>query len=270
VSWKRSSREGVRLLLTQRRTTRRPDAVVWRIGIGMVPVVAVLAGVVIPLGGSGAAAGDLDIGVVWWTAWLALLWVALYLVGWGGNSAYALVGGYRFVAQALAYEMPLAITVITVALAGKSLRVGAIVESQQTLVHRVYTRRVRRVSRCRCRGSVLGAVRHADGQRSGRRCDSRAVGVDRLIFLAGRYLVLVVVAAFAVPLFLGGGAGPLLPDWAWVLIKTLAVLAVLVWARRRLPAARMDRFEEFAWVVLIPVTLVQLFVVCAVVLWTGG
>jgi NADH-quinone oxidoreductase subunit H len=95
-------------------------------------------------------------------------------------------------------------------------------------------------------------------------------GVERLIFLAGRYLVLVVVAAFAVPLFLGGGAGPLLPDWAWVLIKTLAVLAVLVWARRRLPAARMDRFEEFAWVVLIPVTLVQLFVVCAVVLWTGG
>jgi NADH-quinone oxidoreductase subunit H len=91
-------------------------------------------------------------------------------------------------------------------------------------------------------------------------------GVDRLVFLVGRYLVLAAAAAFAVPLFLGGGAGPLLPDWAWTVLKTLLVLGVLVWARWRLPLVRMDRFEEWSWVVLLPVTLAQLFVVCVVVL----
>lgn len=237
----------------------------------MVPVVALLAAVVVPLGGAGTALSDLDIGVVWWTAWLALLWVAVYLVGWGGNSAWSLVGGYRFVAQALAYEMPLAITVITVALAGESLRVGAIVEAQQALWYVVWMPV----------GFVVYLVTGAAAAFWGPFATSMGAdlaggvtvelsGVDRLIFLAGRYLVLVVVAAFAVPLFLGGGAGPLLPEWAWVLLKTSAVLWLLVWSRRRLAAVRMDRFEEFAWVVLIPVTLLQLFVVCVIVLSTGG
>ena len=74
----------------------------------------------------------------------------------------------------------------------------------------------------------------------------------------------------AVPLFLGGGAGPLLPAWVWSAVKTLAVLAVLVWARRRLPTIRADRYAELAWVVLIPLTIVQALVVSLVVLTRGG
>ena len=45
---------------------------------------------------------------------------------------------------------------------------------------------------------------------------------------AGRWLWLAAGAAMAVPLFLGGGAGPVLPAWAWSLVKTLLVLAALV------------------------------------------
>ena len=44
-------------------------------------------------------------------------------------------------------------------------------------------------------------------------------------------------AAFAVPMFLGGGSGPLLPGWLWVIVKTLVVLTALVLVRRRLPVA---------------------------------
>ena len=64
----------------------------------------------------------------------------------------------------------------------------------------------------------------------------------------------------AVPLFLGGGAGPVLPAWAWSAVKTLAVLALLVWGRRRLPVLRADRYAELAWVVLIPLAIVQALV----------
>ena len=77
---------------------------------------------------------------------------------------------------------------------------------------------------------------------------------------AGRWLLLAAGAAMAVPLFLGGGAGPVLPAWAWSAIKTLAVLAVLTWGRRRLPVLRADRYAEFAWVVLIPLSICQALV----------
>jgi NADH-quinone oxidoreductase subunit H len=70
----------------------------------------------------------------------------------------------------------------------------------------------------------------------------------------------------AVPLFLGGGNGPVLPDWLWSLVKTAAVLAVLLWAGRRFPTVRMERYMEVAWLVLIPATLLQALFVSLVVI----
>jgi len=93
-------------------------------------------------------------------------------------------------------------------------------------------------------------------------------GVDRLVFSGGRYLLLTAAAAMAVPLFLGGDGGPLLPGWLWVLVKTVVVLGGLVWLRTRMPTVRMDRFTEVGWVVLIPLTMVQALVVAFVVLLT--
>ena len=258
-------REALRLLVEQRRTTIAPDVVVWRLGGAGVLAVATLAAVVIPLGRYAAA--DLGIGVVWWTALMALLWAVVWLAGWGGNSAYALVGGYRFTAQALAYEMPLAISVITVALAAGTLRVGGIVAGQQHLWYGVWMP----VAFATYLGCVLAAafwgpfgaplaIDLAGG------VAAELAGVDRLLFVAGRYVVLVVGAAFAVPLFLGGGLGPLLPAWLWSLVKTMVVLLVLLAARWRLPLVRMDRFEELSWVVLLPLTIVQAFAVAVAVL----
>ncbi len=258
-------REVARLLVTTRRTTPAPDAPLWRLGSAGVTVAALLASVVTPVGGYAVA--DLDIGVVWWTALMALLWVLVWLAGWGPNSAYSLVAGYRFIAQALAYEMPLALSVITAALAAGSLRLGAIVTAQQGLWYAAWMPVAFVVYLvCALAISFWGpfgqpvAADLAGGVRA------ELSGVDRLVFGAGRYVVLAAVAAFAVPLFLGGGLGPLLPAWLWSLLKMLAVLAALVLARWRLPLVRTDRFEELAWMVLIPAVLVQMFVVAVVVL----
>lgn len=258
-------RETARLLVKQRRTTRRPDALLWRLGIGAVPVVSLVASVVVPLGTRPVA--DLDIGVVWWTAFLAMLWVAVWLVGWGPNAAYSLAAGYRFVAQALAYEMPLAISVITVALAAGTLRVGGIVDAQQELWFVTWQPLGAAIYLvCGLAAAFWGPLAQPVARDLGGGVTAELAGVDRLVFLAGRWIVVVAVAAFAVPLFLGGGAGPLLPAWAWSLVKTLVVLGVLVMLRWRLPVVRVDRFEEFGWMVLLPLSLVQAFVVGVVVL----
>ena len=48
------------------------------------------------------------------------------------------------------------------------------------------------------------------------------------------------------------------------------MLLVLVWARRRLPVIRADRYAEVAWVVLMPLAILQALAVALVVLTTGG
>ena len=55
----------------------------------------------------------------------------------------------------------------------------------------------------------------------------------------------------------------------WVLVRSAAVLGVLVWLRRKLPMFRPDRFMEIGWTVLLPAVVVQDLVVSLVVVWKG-
>lgn len=258
-------RESARLLVTQRRTTVAPDAVLWRLGAGGMVAVALLATVVTPLGTWSVQ--DLPVGVVWFNAMEVLLWPLVWMAGWGANSAYPLVGGYRFLAQALAYELPLMFALITPALAAGSLRVGAIVADQDGLWYVVWMPVAAAVYLLAVLGlSFWGPGSAPVGLDLAGGVRAELSGVDNLVFTAGRYMMLSAGAAFAVPLFLGGGAGPLLPAWLWSVVKALAVLAALVWLRRRVPLVRMDRFQEVAWLVVIPLILVQALVVGIVVL----
>lgn len=56
--------------------------------------------------------------------------VALVMAGWSSNNKYSLVGGLRSAAQAISYEIPLVISLITVALMAGSLDLVKIMEQQ--------------------------------------------------------------------------------------------------------------------------------------------
>jgi NADH-quinone oxidoreductase subunit H len=254
-----------RLLVTGRRATLVSDRLLWRLGVLTVPVAAVLAVLVVPAGDRVAA--DLPVGVVWFNAMEVLTWVGLWMAGWGPNSVPALVGGYRFVAQGLAYELPLMFALITAATGAQSLRVADIVAAQRHLWFVVWMPVAFLVYLASVLAfSFLGPFDHPAGRDIAGGVLAEAGGVDRLVLEAGRWLLLAAGAAMAVPLFLGGGNGPLLPPWVWSLVKTLTVLAVLVPARRRVPTIRAERYVELAWVVLIPATIVQALVPALVVL----
>lgn len=261
--------EVARLLVGQRRRTIAADPVLWRAGPALLPVAAVLAAVVVPLGTRPVA--DLEIGVVWFNAMEVLAWAAVWMAGWGPNSVLSLVGGYRFVAQGLAYELPHMFAIITAALGAQSLRIGDIVAAQQDLWFVVIMPVAFVVFLVSAASMAFWGPFDAPvaGDLAGG-VAAELSGVDRLLFVGGRWLLLTAAAAMAVPLFLGGGAGPLLPPWLWVALKTVAVLVVLVWARRRFPTIRMDRWTEISWMVLVPLTLAQALVVSVVVLMQGG
>jgi len=254
-----------RLLVQRRRTTTAPDAVLWRTGGAGLLVAAVLMMAVVPIGGGVVA--DLDVGIVWFNAMDVLLWAFVWTLGWGAAGATALVGGYRYLAQALAYELPLMFALTAPAVAAASLDVREVAAAQSDRWH-VVEMPVAFGVFVLCVGafSLWGPFRAPVGDDLGGGAFAEASGVDRLLLLAGRHALVVAGAAFAVPVFLGGGAGPLLPDWAWQLVKTLAVLAVLVVVRRRLPVLRPERFAEVGWVLLVPLTLLQVLVTSLIVL----
>ena len=258
--------EVARLLVGRRRRTPSDDAVLGRGGAALLPVVAVLAAAVVPLGPRPVA--DLDVGVVWFNAMEVLAWVAVWTAGWGPNAAPSLVGGYRGIAQGLAYELPHMFAIITPAIAAGSLRVTDVVAAQQGLwfaawMPVAFVLYLVSVAAMAFWGPFAGPL----GRDLAGGAAAEHAGVDRLLLLAGRWMLVTVAAAFAVPLFLGGGA-PLPglgalggPAWAWAAGKTVVVLAVLVAARHLLPTLRMTRFASFSWVVLLPLGVAQALVV---------
>ena len=258
-------RESARLLLTQRRTTVASDALLWRLGAGGVMVVALLASLVVPLGNRPVL--DLPVGIVWFNAMEVLLWVLVWMAGWGANSAYSLVSGYRYLAQAMAYELPLMLALITAGLGAGSLRVVDVVAAQRDRWFVVEMPVAFILYLAGVAGfSFWGPLSSAVAADLGGGVRAELSGVDRLVFIAGQYFALAVGAAFAVPLFLGGSAGPVLPGPVWTVVKTIAVLAVLIWVRWRMPLIRPDRYVEAAWVVLIPLILAQTLVTGLIVL----
>jgi NADH-quinone oxidoreductase subunit H len=258
--------ELARLLRQRRRVTVAADALLWRTGGAGLVVAALLMVAVTPVG-EHVLVGS-DIGVVWFNAVDVAVWCLVWLVGWGANAAYPLVAGYRFLALGLAYELPLMFALVAPAVGARSLDAGVIAAAQDRVWFVVWMPVAFVVYCIGVLGfSVSGPFASPVGGDVAGGVLAELSGVDRLLVLAGRRALLVAGAAFAVPLFLGGGSGPLLPAWAWTLVKVVALLAVLVWARRRLPTLRPDLFMEVGWVVLLPAVLLQDLVVAVVAVW---
>lgn len=256
-------RETARLLRQRRRSLIAADSLLWRIGGAGLVVVPLLKVVVIPFGG--VVLADNPVGVVWFNAIDVMVWALFWLLGWGANSAYSLIGGYRFLSQALSYELPLMFALVCPAIAAGSLRLADVAGAQHPLWF-VLWMPVAFVVYC---GAVVafstwGPFTTAAGSDIAGGILAELSGVDRLLVLAGRYALLTAGAAFAVPMFLGGGAGPLLPGWLWVLIKTMLLLAAMVAVRRVLPTVRPERLAPIAWMIVLPLVLLQTLVVSIV------
>ncbi|WP_411284475.1 complex I subunit 1 family protein [Lapillicoccus sp.] len=256
--------ETARLLRQERRTLLAADTPLWRVagaGLALVPLLMVS---VVPLGPD--AVLDSPVGIVWFNATDVMVWALVWLLGWGANSAYALVGAFRFLASALAYELPLMFALTAPAVAAGSLRVSDVVAGQQGLWYVVWMPVAFAVTLIGVVGSsVWGPLSPAAAPDLAGGVLAELSGPDRLLASAGRYLLLVAGSAFTATLFLGGSQGPLLPGWLWMSLKTLVVVVALVAVRDRVALLRPDRFLEVGWLVLLPATLVQLLVVSLVV-----
>lgn len=255
--------ETARLLRQRRRAPVSADVLLWRAGGGGLLVVALLMVTLVPL--DRWVLNPSTVGVVWFNALDVAVWALIWLTGWGANSAHGLVGGHRFLALALGYELPLMFALVAPAVAAGSLDVAAVAAAQGSLWFVVWMPVAFVVY---CLGvaafSVWGPFAPPAGADIAGGVLAELSGPDRLLVHAGRYALLAAGAAFAVPMFLGGGAGPVLPGWLWVTVKTVLVLAALVALRRRVPALRPDLFLEVGWMVLLPAVLVQDLVVAVV------
>ncbi len=246
---------------------RTPDRLFFEAAPVLLLVVAVLAAAVLPLAPTLVIA-DMATGALFVNAALAYVLVALIMAGWGPNGAYAMIGGWRFLGQLIAYAMLIVMPITGVAMRAESLVTTVIVNSQDSVWNIVY----------QPLGLVLFIIAAmalafrapfdlpVAGGELGGGVDAEYTGV-RLAVLRLARLTLVVTLALATTVFyLGGWHGPLLPPWAWSLIKTLAVAVSMLLAGRYLPRIREADLMRWCWTLGIPLALLNIIVVGILVL----
>lgn len=264
VRWPRllagPARRAALLLLQQRGRTERYDAQAWALAPALLAALAATAAAVVPLGPRMRLA-DSPNGFVLFAAAVVLVMVAVFLHGWAPNSPFPLIGAYRFAAEALSFQIPFLLAMLATALPAESLAIGDIVGSQHGLWNVV--RQPLGLPLYLVVGvgvSFWGPLNLPDAADLAGGTSAEASGVARLLWQVARLAMLVALAAMGAAVFLGGWWGPGLPGPAWMLVKSLLLLVVLVASRHLLVRVRVERFVVVAWAVLVPLALLNVFV----------
>ena len=230
-----------------------------------IPIILIFA--VIPIH-EGAIYTDLNVGIVYVVAISSLSAVGIYMAGWSSNNKYAILAAMRTVAQMVSYEFPIVLSILGVVLMAGSLSMNQIVMSQnipflllQPLGFVIFfIGALAEMNRCPFdlleADSEIVAGYHTEYS-----------GMKFAMFYLGEFGHAVVYSAIISTLFLSGWRGPVLPPILWFLIKIIIVFFVIVWIRATIPRLRVDQLMSFAWKGLLPLAIINLFIVAAEKLW---
>lgn len=206
---------------------------------------------------------DVNLGLLLVLAFSGLNVLALCLAGWGSNNKYALLGAARAVAQSVAYEIPLLLSVLCVAFTCGSLSFVDITASQtrgllswnvfsQPLAFLIFF-----VSALAETNRAPFDLPEAESElTAGFHTEYSGMGFG-LFFLA-EYSYMIVVSAVASVLFLGGWSGPFFSGHWWMLGKIYTLILVMMWFRWTYPRVRFDQLLNICWKWLIPLSLINL------------
>ncbi len=254
----------VKLLLKEDIRPAEADKLVWWLAPFFAVVPPVMAFATIPFA-KGLVPKDLNVGVLYIMAISSVCVIGIFMAGWGSNNKYSLLGGMRSAAQIVSYEVPLILSVITVAMRSNSFSMQRIVEAQSScwnIVHPdmmlafgIYTiAATAEINRAPFdipeAESELVAGFHTEYS-----------GMKFAMFFLGEYTNLFIISAISTILFFGGWHGPLLPPVVWFLIKTYGLIFIWMWVRWTFPRLRVDQLMSFAWKVLTPIAFINLAIV---------
>jgi NADH-quinone oxidoreductase subunit H len=258
--WAQLVADGAKFVQKEDIIPRAADRWVFKLApaVALVPYLVALS--VIPLSATVVAA-DVGAGVLFVLAASAVGILGLLMAGWSSANKYALLGGMRAAAQLLSYELPLVLSVASVALAAGTVSLTGIAEAWQPLW-----------LLWQLPGAfvfLIAAV--AELQRPPfdmPLADSEIVmgpfteytGLRFAFFLLSEYAGIVVMSLLFAVLFLGGWRGPFSDVMGplWTILKGLLIAVLIIWLRVAWPRLREDQLQRLAWLVLVPLALAQL------------
>jgi NADH-quinone oxidoreductase subunit H len=227
---------------------------------------------------------------------LALTSMGVYgviIAGWASNSKYAFLGAMRSAAQIVSYEIAMGFALVGVLIAGGSLNLVEIVQAQQGSVLHWFWLPLLPLFLVYFISGVAETNRAPFDVSEG---ESEIVagfhveysGMAFAVFFLAEYANMILIAALASLMFLGGWLSPFegiipreyLADGMtglvlgsgvhWLFAKMSLMLLLFLWFRATFPRYRYDQIMRLGWKVFIPITIVWLVIEGAAVVANIG
>jgi len=217
-------------------------------------------------------ARDLNLGLLFIVSMTSINVMALLVGGWGSNNKYSMFGAMRAVAQSIAYEIPILLSMLAIILMTNTLSLKEIVGAQQKIwfvllqpiAFIIYI-----ISGIAETNRAPFDLPEAESElTAGFHTEYSGMGFS--LFFLGEYTNMFTVASVATVLFLGGWHGPSLPygeylGIVWFFLKVYFLLFFMIMIRWTYPRVRFDQLLNFAWKYLVPFSLVNILITAVVV-----
>ncbi len=233
---------------------------------------------------------DLNLGVYFLAAIGSIEAIGVIAAGWASNNKWSVFGAVRAATQVVSYEIPLSLSLVTIACLAGSLSTLDIVNAQSGWIWNWFLFRnpfmvisflIFYIScLAECKRAPFDLPEAESELVSG--FHTEYSGMRFAIFFLAEYAAMYVVSAVAVVLFLGGwhtGIGPLdgwLLEQSPILANLLGALVIItksfllvfvqMWLRWTLPRIRLDQMMYLCLKVLVPIGMI---VFMAAALWQG-
>jgi NADH-quinone oxidoreductase subunit H len=235
---------------------------------------------VVPFAPNWGVITDVNIGLLFVLSISSVGVLALILAGWSSNSKYALLGGLRSSAQMVSYEVSMGLSLIGALMFARTLSLSGITIAQASdsvpgfIVYQPLAFVIFLVSGIAENNRAPFDLPEAESELVAG-FHTEYSGMRWSLFFMAEYAAMVVVAAVATTVFLGGwyfpgvlrlagGYGNLYVFLSLVVfvVKMALLLYLYFWLRWTFPRYRYDQLMDLGWKWMIPASILN-------IVWTG-
>lgn len=213
---------------------------------------------------------DLNIALLFFLGMTSLAVYSVLLGGLASNNKYALLGGLRSAAQMVSYEVFMGLSLMGVVMLTGSFSLVDIVKAQQDgwfIFSQFFGFLVFVVAGIAESHRLPFDLPEAEHELVAG-FHTEYSGMKFGMIMLGEYLGVILVSSMIATIFFGGWLGPdFLPPIVWFGIKSFAFIMFFILMRASIPRPRYDQLMSLGWKFMLPLTLVNLMVTGAVVLW---
>jgi NADH-quinone oxidoreductase subunit H len=195
---------------------------------------------------------------------LSLPTIIFFLAGWASTNLFSTIGGTRVLTMLFGYEVPLFLAVLSPAILAGSWRLAEIAAFYQQrpllILPNLLGFAVALIAVQAKLERTPFDIPHAETEIVGGTFTEYS-GKKLALFRLMADIELVVSAGLLAAVFLGGFPGGALLGFVSFAIKTLFVISLLSLLRAATSRIRVDQVVSFAWRILAPLAVLQVFIV---------